>query len=284
MKTIGEGRLRFIRQFECNDNVLASAVHLMLDNKLLTQARLSREYDLSFFQSAVLFNELVNINNFFKTNYFAISYLSNNQVNEAIALWVNQQRSVEGIAFRLDAQIHDKLIELAPIFYSKRQELIFTDGYGSYSQFNKDTEIDLIVNGVLSKILAPYQKMILEQDAIKKFILQQVNRLRDVADIASDGFDIRALVRNAGWHVNYITPERVIIAENRGCRAAITRINRNLPGNTLMRSKIDHGCDISVYIDNAMSLQDDFYVNSSSEVFTAKEFSNVNVQEQRIAL
>ncbi len=277
MNTLGDGPLRFIRQFECNDNVLVNAVHLMLGNQLLTQVKLAREFDLNYFQSAVLFNEMVNINNFFKTNYYARSYLRNNKVNEAMALWLNQQRSAQGIAYRLDRQIHDKLIELAPIFYSKRQELIFTDGYGSYCQFNKDAEIDLIVNGVLSKILAPYQKMILDPDAIKIFILKQVNILRDLAEQPNNGFDIDALVSYAGWNVDCITPERVIIAEKSGCRAAITRINRSLPGNTLIRSKIDHRCDISVYIDEGMSLLDDFYVNSSSEVFTTKEFANIHV-------
>ncbi len=277
MNALRNSPLRFIRQFEFGDDLLLDAVCLMLGNPFLTQAALAREFNLSFIQSDVLFNELIDINKYLKTNYYAMSYVTNNKIADAVRLWVSHHRAQDCAASKLDAQIYHKLIDLAPIFFEKRQELVFTDGYGSYSQFNKDTEIMLMVNGVLSKILEPYQKVVLDPVSVKAFILEQVNVMRDVAAISGDDFDIRAMVINAGWNVNLITPERVIIADKRGCKAAITRINKTLPTNTLQKSKIDYGCDISVYIDNAMSLQDDFYVNCSAEVFNTREFSKIRI-------
>ncbi|NDL63977.1 hypothetical protein [Acerihabitans arboris] len=277
MNTFRYSPLRFIRQFEFGDDLLLNAVYLMLDKPFLTQSVLAREFNLSFIQSDVLFKELVDVNKFLKTNYYAMSYVRNQKIDEAVKLWANQHRAERGVAFKLDAQIHDKLIDLAPVFFDKRQDLVFTDGYGSYFQFNKDTEITLIVKGVLSRILEPYQKVVLDPDSVKAFILEQVNIMRDVAQVAGEDFDVRATVIDAGWNVRLITPERVIIADKRGCKAAITRINKTLPTNTLMKSKIDYGCDISVYLDNAMSLLDDFYVNCSSEVFTTREFYKIKI-------
>ncbi|WP_413721302.1 hypothetical protein ACL2XG_21510 [Sodalis sp. RH24] len=277
MNTFPHSALRFIRQFDFGDDLLLDAVYLMLRNPFLTQATLAREFHLSFIQSDVLFKKLIEVNKFLKTNYYAMSYVANNRIADAVKLWSNHHRSDQGAALKLDAQIHDKLIDLAPIFFDKRQELVFTDGYGSYFQFNKDTEITLMVKGVLSKILEPYQKVILDADSVKAFILEQVDIMRDVAAVSGQDVDIRTTVIKAGWNVNLITPERVIIADKCGCKAAITCINKTLPTNTLQKSKINYGCDISVYLDNAMSLVDDFYVNCSSEVFNTREFYNINI-------
>lgn len=277
MNTFRYSPLRFIRQFEFGDELLLKAVYLMLGNPLLTQAMLADQFDLSFIQSDVLFKELVDVNKFLKTNYYAKSYLKSNKIADAVSLWANQHRAERGLASRLDAQIKTKLMDLAPIFFDKRQELVFTDDYGAYFQFNKDREISLIVKGVLSKILSPYQKVILDPDSVKEFILEQANIMRNLAGVTGEDFDISATVINAGWNVNLITQERVIIADKRGCKAAIARINTSLPTNTLMKTKIEHGCDISVYLDNAMSLLDNFYVNCSSEVFTTQEFNRIKI-------